>query len=161
MTFRFFRAQRVRLRPQTFSDSADSHADVFLTSGATIPSLPEVPRGGVRRLLDFDEPEKSLLSQNWPGYGAGEPHVSLRRPAVVRVGRAPGRSTRPIPLLQALRRADSWRAFRQLRVAQPGRDALCVRRLQRKQVLFAKGVAGRSGSAPGPYRRNQFSSWSC
>lgn len=31
----------------------------------------------------------------------------------------------------------------------------CVQRKIRKQVLFAKQVAGRSGGSPGPYRRNR------
>lgn len=41
------------------------------------------------------------------------------------------------------------------------RDRVCVRRLQRKQVLFAAGVAGRRRSAPGPYHRTMDSQRSC
>lgn len=41
------------------------------------------------------------------------------------------------------------------------RVTMCVRRKQRREVLFAMRRAGFSGSAPGPYRRTNNSSWSC
>lgn len=41
------------------------------------------------------------------------------------------------------------------------RTAVCVGRKERRRSLFASGVAGKRGSAPGPYRRGEFSSVSC
>lgn len=43
----------------------------------------------------------------------------------------------------------------------PARAAVCVSRKERRRSLFASGVAGKRGSAPGPYRRGEFSSVSC
>jgi len=165
--FRRRRAQPVSLGTGWVPDtsSADSHADYLNTTGATqFSSLPQVPRSGVRRLLDLAE----VGSDRWildrvRGKGGDQAPLDgfRRRSPVVRVGPSFYRprfvTSRP---LQAIRRAD-WRAFQKLQVRRPSRDMMCVRRLQRKQVLFAKKVAGRRGGSPGPYRRNQFSNWSC
>lgn len=43
----------------------------------------------------------------------------------------------------------------------PHRVTVCMRRRERREVLWARGLAGRSGSAPGPYRRGPDSAWSC
>lgn len=37
----------------------------------------------------------------------------------------------------------------------------CRDRKERKEVLFARGVAGRRGGSPGPYRRTRFSKVRC
>lgn len=163
MSRRRFRPQPVTRISRVFSDSADSHADDLFTAGATFPSLPSsVPRGGVRRLLDLDSTEDKFLP-SW-GKGATSPFASpqsvRRRSPVVRVVAGVPRGRSPITPLQAKRRhALSMLSFQRLQ-ANP-RERLCVRRLQRKQVLFAKRVAGRRGGSPGPYRRNYLSSWSC
>lgn len=49
-----------------------------------------------------------------------------------------------------------------LSIRLPGRVRFCVQRAQRRQVLFALGRAGYSGSAPKrSYRRTQNSQWRC
>lgn len=54
-----------------------------------------------------------------------------------------------------------YSALSLLQVAVPERSKVCVSRVERKQVLFAKGKAGRRGSAPGPYVRKVSSNWRC
>lgn len=53
---------------------------------------------------------------------------------------------------------DSW-------IAGSWRDAAmarhCAARKQRKQVLFAKRIAGKGGGRHGPYRRTLFSQYGC
>lgn len=48
-----------------------------------------------------------------------------------------------------------------IKMRAPARVRFCVQRKSRKEVLFAKGVAGRRGRSPGPYRRKQSSYYSC
>lgn len=43
----------------------------------------------------------------------------------------------------------------------PRQVRYCMQRHSRREVLFARGVAGRRGSAPGPYRRKESSNWRC
>lgn len=43
----------------------------------------------------------------------------------------------------------------------PRQVRYCIQRGMRREVLFARGVAGRRGSAPGPYRRKESSNWRC
>jgi len=153
------RQQEVRHGTLPFSDFVDSIQSGLVTGGATqFSSLPEVPPRGVRRLMELDG--ETVPRFNPPGYGGwATPHARPRSSPVVRVGPALARP-RPLPSpLQAHLNRASWRAFNRLQ-ARP-QDRLCVRRLQRKQVLFARRVAGRRGSAPGPYHRNMWSSWSC
>lgn len=159
MTFRYFRrSQPVATAAVAFNDSTDSHVEPYSIAGeASFPSTRSVPRDGVRRLSWVDLVE-SIPSVSKPGYGAGQPHDYLvrrrrRLPVPVRVP--------PVPHPFARQRAASWQAFRLLKVRVPSRVRFCVQRHQRKQVLFARGVAGRRGSAPGPYRRTENSQWRC
>lgn len=164
MTFRRFRrSQPVATAAVAFTDSTDSHVEPYSIAGeASFPSTRSVPRDGVRRLLWVDLVE-SVPFHTVPGYGAGQPHVSpyvrRRLPGVGATGQA-RRAFTPPRLLQAQRRID-WHAFQQLRVRVPARVRFCVQRHQRKQVLFALKVAGRRGSAPGPYRRREEFNWRC
>lgn len=54
-----------------------------------------------------------------------------------------------------------YEALRQLPVAVPRKVRFCVERKRRREVIFAIGVGGRRGSAPGPYRRTQESQYAC
>lgn len=54
-----------------------------------------------------------------------------------------------------------YSALRLLQVRAPMRARFCVRRKQRREVLFAMGRAGFSGSAPGRYFRRAESSYRC
>lgn len=63
-----------------------------------------------------------------------------------------------LPRTPRLRNGPSWRLF----VRVPYRERFCVKRKQRKQVLFAYGVAGRRGIGRGKrWIRNSTSSYRC
>lgn len=137
----------------------------FVDGGEPFTALPEVPpvRSNVHRLFDLDRIGSRSFGDFSPGYGGRleSPMQALRRvvrspvtSAAVRVGRSPVR-----PPVSPQARATWWRAFNALKVDR--RVPFCVRRLQRKQVLFALKVAGRRGGSPGPYRRRADSQWSC
>lgn len=136
----------------------------YLSNG-TLPRGPEV-----RRLLDLDTLSRSFSDYS-PGYGGRleSPIQVLRRVQARRLlprGLPSVRVTRPATPPVDLRRIDeSWRQFRALSVRVPERVAFCVRRRTRREVLFAKRVAGRntrrSPGRGGTYHRSQESSWSC
>lgn len=65
-------------------------------------------------------------------------------------------SGRPPSLLKA-----QLRALEEVRARAPSRVRFCVQRKQRKEVLFALGRAGFSGSARGKYRRTSSSQYRC
>lgn len=48
-----------------------------------------------------------------------------------------------------------------LSVRYPTQMKFCVQRKERREVLFAKRVAGRRGGSPGPYKRREWSNWRC
>lgn len=50
---------------------------------------------------------------------------------------------------------------KQIALQAPAGAFLCAQRQIRKEVLFAKSVAGKRGGSPGPYRRNWKSERSC
>lgn len=134
-----------------------------LINGSTVyavPRAPEVRR--LDRLLRLDDLSRGLLLG---GMGAVRgPHASLqsfrRGPVAVTARVRVGPPVRPPASQSDIRRLNaSWSEFRRLQ-ADP-RTRMCVRRRVRKSVLFAKHIAGRRGSAPGPYRRTQDSQWSC
>lgn len=157
--FRRHRAQAVSLSSLPFNDSADSHADLFFRAGEPSNALTlGLPRSGVHRFMESDR--RSVLPV-WSGYGADEPHVSIRRRLKLPVRAVRPSVLGPSRLLQAIRRAESWRAFNVLQVRVPARVRFCQQRSTRRQVLFAAGVGGRRGSAPGPYRRSENSNWRC
>lgn len=155
---RRFRPQPVQFSgahsPETFSDAGDPYSYDLAVAA---------PRPLVHRLLTLD----SVSDGDWStgrGYGGRpeSPIKTLRRafPRVF-VRASAGVSRQPNPLQAQRRRALDWRAFNALRVAVPQRVRFCIQRKSRREVLFAFRVAGRRGSAPGPYRRRVESSWSC
>lgn len=87
------------------------------------------------------------------------PEVFLARPLRIYASQLP-LSARAAPRASR-RRADAFRFLRSLPVL--GRSvAVCVRRKLRREVLFARGVAGRSGVGVGKrWRRNVESSYRC
>lgn len=166
----------VRHRRVAFIDGRDSIRPGFYDRGAAYVSARQrrPPVGAYRflslvkdravpdslaRFLDPLAQLRSRVASLW-GYGAHKPHASLLRPAnaSVRVSAAVGRS--PIRPLQALR-PSTWDGLASLRVPVPRQAAFCVRRKLRREVMFAKHVAGRRGSAPGPYHRTADSHWTC
>lgn len=54
-----------------------------------------------------------------------------------------------------------YEALRVLKLDAPNRVMFCIRRKLRKEVLFALGKAGFSGSTRGRYRRTADSQWRC
>lgn len=147
-----------------FTDVGDSHTDstTYRGRGSVLPANLQLPRDGVRRLLDLDsfgDPERIFFS---PGYGAGEPH---RASSAVRRSVAPQFVTwsKPRSPLQAHLQRQSWKAFQVLQVQAPRRVVFCVRRKQRKEVLHALGIAGRRGlrGRGGSYHRTENSNWAC
>lgn len=150
-------------RSVAFNDGRDSIDHALLDAGAhTVGATFGAPRPLVHRFFEFDNNSAvRRVDALLPGYGAGEPHVDLgrirkRRSVVVRAG-LPRVPSAPA----SHRRIASWRAFNVLQFPHPRSVDVCVRRRVRRTVLFAKGVAGRRGGSPGPYKRTAFSSWSC
>lgn len=91
------------------------------------------------------------------GYG-GEPPYQQRAEIFLA---EPPRAANVPPLT---RRSSQFRALRVLQIQAPQRVLFCARRKERREVLFARGVAGRAGSSPGRrgrYFRNQNSAWRC
>lgn len=164
------RPQAVRHRPVAFDDSRDSIRLWSDTAGESqffdSTEHASVPRGGVRRLLSLDasgDPERIFWSGVWGPPGG--PHASPRSAVRSAVAWRPlVKVPRRIRSLQAQQRRADWRAFQLLQVQAPARVRFCVARKMRKQVLFALGVAGRRGSAPGRggrYWRSENSNWRC
>lgn len=144
--------------PRTISDAGEH---LFgSTAGQDVPRVPEVHR--LYSLFD-SESDREIFARGKGGELApfGRPRRVLGSPVLA--GPRIARQLRPYspPASQIRRINDSWREFGRLRIAAPSRVRFCVQRLQRKQVLFARGIAGRRGSAPGPYRRTENSNWRC
>lgn len=161
------RPQPVTTGPSRFNDRRDfirresiagARPWFALTSPAELPR----DRVSVRRFSAHgSEILRDILSQI-PGYGA-EPHASLgaRSSRVVKVY-DPRRLQ--VTLLQAkklnqARIAKSWEVFRTLPPI-PRQARVCLKRAQRREVLFAKGHHGINGSGR-PYRRSADSSYHC
>lgn len=167
MSRRGKKPQAVTHRRTAFNDRRDSIVGNFYQAGAAIPSANGSPlprRSPITRL------QRSLASGDpfpWSGYGADQPHVvSFSRTRFPVVGPTVFAGVRlPIAPLQAIRRTQARDrvAFNALKVPYPGRVEFCLRRKQRREVLFAKQVAGfrRSPGRGGSYVRSPFSSWSC
>jgi len=162
---RLRRSQRVANRGSRFSDSSDSHDEYFYGAGELLsPALPEVPRRPlVHRFLPLSSNLQRLLNP-WGDGGMEFPHIA----PIPEYPSAPGRRARdwlrplgkPIPASRrssVVRPLALMRSFNRLHL--DSRTSVCVRRRQRKQVLFARGVAGRRGLS-GP-RRSFHSQWSC
>lgn len=171
------RRRSVSVGPRPFSDSAPDTSDASLgTWGAPqfFGATGQVPPGrfSVHRLLQLDtygRPESRLELSLLGVKGARAPFASPRRSPAVRLGsRAPvARRASLAPPAHASQfrfPRRSWSSFNAVTFREPRKEVICVRRSARRGVLFARGVAGRRGSAPGrnsSYHRNQFSSWSC
>lgn len=163
-------SQPVATRGVAFDDSSDFHDD-FVRAGAIPPSLtavapPSIYRPSVyRELLDSELGDHSRFVG---GMGADQAPIQQaprrrsltwsrpRRDVVDARRLQPGR-VRPFTSQQRI--AASWREFNRLRL--DPRTATCVRRHTRREVLFAKRIAGRGGGRHGPYRRTLNSQWSC
>lgn len=139
-----------------FDDSDGDQLFKRSGEGNNVPSslLPRAPEG-VRRLLRYD----SSSSAREQGYGAVRPMQSV---VGARWSALRGLVT-PVP-----RRPKPFHAkpafgpsFNVVRVPFAKRVAFCVRRKQRKEVLFAKRVAGRGARSPGPYKRSFTSRFTC
>lgn len=94
-------------------------------------------------------------------------HVSTPRRMPLRSARSPGS-----PFLKAAVIGQKWTTLMSTVLGdrktesfrRPDRMPECARRSERREVMHAIGVAGRSGSAPGRrgrYRRNESSNFSC
>lgn len=161
---------RIALTPVAFHDSSTFLDETLVSRGALPTALPKVPPAGVRRLEGLEyiraldtAPEEQYWRRLIPGYGA-EPHASLIRRQKPRWATSLATSQKTHSPLQAKRRLIGWQSFRELHVPQPKRQAFCISRLTRKQVLFAKQIAGhrkRSPGAGGHYKRTYLSSYTC
>lgn len=138
-------------QPRVFNDAGEA----YFPSNAE--SLPRVRSTLVHRSLD------ELVKRVRPfesGYGADEPHNAIRRrlglPIVSASAavRSPVRSVASLPKL-----ARYWRAFNVLAVNK--KVHFCVQRKQRREVLFARKIAGRSGLGLRGVVRRPESSWRC
>lgn len=100
--------------------------------------------------------ERFGLSQG--AWGRAPISAVTYEPGLRRTGR------RPSLHAERLSRPQQFKALRVLQIKAPERVLFCARRGVRKEVLFAKGVAGRRGGSPGRrgrYFRNQNSAWRC
>lgn len=153
------RRRRRRSADQVYGSRPRSHAGAFadFSDATDYPESWSVPRVvAVSPTHDFDR-LPSLYLEPGPVVGlfSSQPAPEF----------APG-STRlrllAVPKGVVTPKArDRGQALSVLQVHRPEVVSQCVRRKERKSVLFAEGVAGRRGSAPGPYRRNVFSSYRC
>lgn len=100
--------------------------------------------------LPFSDAQDSLARSR--GRLFTPPHYPLAKPVFARGKR--GRSVGS--LLRGIRYP-----ARTVQLRVPAKVAFCVRRKQRREVLFSLRVAGRRGSAPGPYRRTPDSYYTC
>lgn len=147
--------RRIFRRPITRRDSID---DTSIRSGGPLILSPsEAAPAGYRRVLDpYSVPLKAPES-TWRVWGA-QPHISLRS---VRgnIGGIPDYFFRPsFPLLKA--------GFPppRLTLRAPSKVRFCVQRHTRREVLFARKVAGykhRSPGSGGRYNRRAESSYRC
>lgn len=179
MSFRRIRRRRSLGVPVTagmpFTDATDSPSLDLLDTGAFqffdategAPG-PSVHRSNLERLrlLDSSLPFGSRVVQSFEQLektGRKSVKVGLS-PASARTYPqrffAVGKSVRKLGLSRR-----SWKQFNVVRVRVPERERFCVARGVRKQVLFARGVAGRnrrfSPGRGGTYHRNAWSSWRC
>lgn len=147
----------VATRPRRFVDDYDavSSASNLLglgepyygsTAGAPAPSVFDVhrPWDDLPSLVVPSISPYSAIGDDyepWPTRGVGW-----------RPGRRPGRVT---PRARRL----FWTSLNRLQLSPQTR--VCVQRKQRRNVLFARGVAGRRGLGRHGVRRSIHSSWSC
>lgn len=118
-----------------------------------------LPRSTYRAFEDeplYGYPDTAVDLERWfsPGYGA-TPHISAPRGRSLYVGT---RLSYAPPYRRRL--YAGWQRFEL--GTMPHRVGFCVRRKQRREVLFALGRAGYGGSAPKRhYRRNMNSNYGC
>lgn len=148
-------------RAKPFNDGRDSYSRPFFNAGANpFPSLAAAaPRSLVQRNTSLAKLQ-ALDSRSWEDLtrirgDGGAPHALSKRPRRV-IGPVP----MPEPYrLNPLLKARSYRSLNTLRADKS--VTFCVRRKQRREVLFARKVAGRKGLGGGGVRRTISSSWSC
>lgn len=123
--------------------------EVVLDPLTSLPWLPRTLRP-VDQLEEYRGPLRDAPRASGAVYLAGG-HLVVRR-------------GRPVAAQLAFRRYAERRnrELLSLWMRSPGRVDFCVRRKVRKEVLFARGVAGRSGGSPKRnYERTQNSQYSC
>lgn len=123
---------------------------------ANVP--PALPRVAFHDDLDsFDSP----LSPAVPAV------PSLPNPSIPSYGQRSKARSRLSPhpasplVVKPRRYGQQPRLAKTIQISAPRKVLACLRRRRRREVLFALKRAGRRGSAPGPYRRTKFSSYSC
>lgn len=108
------------------------------------------------QLLELGRSPEAAVYPWRPYLGTLSPGLRSPQSRRSQAGRGYSYSAPPRPS----RRAFGFQSL--LSIATPSRVAFCVRRTIRRQVLFALGRAGYSGSAPKRhYRRTQNSQWRC
>lgn len=132
-------------------------------SSALTPDLEELlrPHESVRQVF-YEQAKRPFEAAAWE-LAPGVPRRALS--ARERLGRL-WSTVYPVSLAKhAVRRSEAvprWLQLRSLWMQAPSRVRFCVRRKQRKEVLFALGRAGYSGSARKMHwRRNASSQYSC
>lgn len=158
--------QRVRDRPVAFHDDRDSHRSPIVDAGVSADTNRRLPRvQNVHRSpwsLHLEDPRSKLA---WGVWGLAPMRATVadtpRWRALPRLKVSPPLA--PLKARIVARKAvqASWAEFNRLR-ADP-RVAFCQRRKERREILFAKRIAGRKRSPGrgGTYHRNVMSQWSC
>lgn len=149
-------AQVVAIRGRTFADDwdGDSIPSIFSEPGRdpTVASEAAPAPFYVHRFRD-ELPPLVAFDLDLPSLSTALDLALVRR----RVAWGARRSA--VRAAKRKRIAASWREFNVLR-ADP-RQSFCVRRAVRRNVLFARGVAGRRGLGRHGVRRSVSSAWRC
>lgn len=107
--------------------------------------------------LNLGPERPRALPREYPGrFGAHSRQNALQRVLLWASGRPRARDTRP--------RGPAARALRSLTAQHPNQVMFCVRRKQRRELLFRFGVAGKRRRSPGrggSYKRSYSSQWRC
>lgn len=147
----------VRHSPLPFDDSSDSFSSTESVSSLEgVPSLPAlavIPRLRPLNVL----PKRSLVAGVW----GGTPHAKSYVPSLRRLQRSvissADVSSRFLKAKGAYDRRR--RLFNRVDVPFSGRAVVCVKRRQKREMVFATGKGGRNGFKR--YRKTWLSSYSC
>lgn len=157
-------ADVVRHSPVFFDDSIDStDSQEVVTPPWSVPQLPDS-----RLIPQLPRLPGVYLGSSRAGVWGGTPHAKrvgrsslpVDRRVIVRVGKPFIPAKQGLSAVEKRRRDERGRSlFNALAIPFSRRDSVCVKRKQRREVIFAKRYSGRNGGKV--YRRTYASQYSC